>query len=141
MKRAFMPVMFAATILAAGCQPSKEQVAKKFKDKCIANISNQEQAEKPDHIKLMMEDACGCMGEKLAEKYSAKEVDEIAGIMNSMDEKDMEKRNELAMKIGPVLQPCILEMQQKMIEAMATDSLTPGAIDSAAPGSPDSLNR
>jgi|GEM_PF-2570839 len=140
MKHIMIAVMGTVVILAAGCQPSKDQVAKRFKDKCIVNISNQEQIEKPDDIKKMMEDACGCMGEKLAEEYSAKEVDEIAAVMNSNDEKDMEKRNELAKKVGPILHPCILEMQQKMMEAMAADTFSPGtATDSTAYNSPDSL--
>jgi len=133
MKYIIMAVMGTVILLTTSCQPSKDQVAKRFKDKCIANINNQEQVEKPDNIKKMMEDACACMGDKLANEYSAKEVDEIAEIMNSVDEKDMEKRNELAAKIGPKLHPCILEMQQKMMEAMAADTFSPDSSTNTAP--------
>jgi len=133
MKYSIIAIIATVGILISGCQPSKDRVAKNFKEKCITNISNQDQIEKPDNIKKMMEDACGCMGEKLADNYSAKEVDEIAEVMNSTDVNDIEKRNELAKKIGPLLHPCILEMQQKMMEAMAADTVVPEpGTDSAA---------
>lgn len=115
MKKVLLPLGLASILLATSCQPSREQLAKKYKDVCIENMKKGKTSITADEKKVI-EDGCSCMGNKIADKFSAKEIDEMIAMFEKNYNREQSK--EIENKMMPVIQPCIEEMMKASAAAL-----------------------
>lgn len=96
----------------ASCSPSKEDVKKEFIKACNEGGDKQMTT---DAAKKVFHDYCECSGEKVADKFSIKELEEFNKLQKTPDPA---RQQELQTKMMTVIQPCLTELQSKMMNAM-----------------------
>jgi hypothetical protein len=93
------------------CAPSKEKMKEQFVKSCMGEIGEQADPK----MKAMFKDYCECSGEKVVNKFSAKEI----AAFNNMS------KTELQAKLMPVIQTCLDELSQKAQTYQQSQAGTP----------------
>jgi hypothetical protein len=88
------------TIIATGCQPSKEHFKKTMVESCVAAVPGTV----PKDIAL---NYCNCSSDRLLQKYSVEEIIVMEAAIKSGDEQTKEK-------MLKEVKPCIDEMTEKI---------------------------
>lgn len=108
-------ILLAASVLAVfalqSCSPSKDDMKKEFVKSCEEGGTAQfASLNMPaDKVKTMVHDYCDCSGDKIVNKYSASEIKEFEKL--SPADRDA--------KLMPVIQPCINDLQTKVMQEAA----------------------
>jgi hypothetical protein len=93
---------FGVAMLSLGlfsCAPSKEKMKEQFVKSCMGEIGEQADPK----MKQIFNEYCECSGEKVVNKFSAKEI----AAFNNMS------KTELQAKLMPVIQTCLDDLSQK----------------------------
>lgn len=105
MKKILLPMAFAAAALSlASCKGNRDADKAKFVKTCMDQGGNQ----MTGAMKGYFEDYCQCSAEKVLDKYSQKEIDEMEA-----DAKKTGNQEAMMAKLMPVVQPCLDELQKK----------------------------
>lgn len=113
MKKTLPIIVLSLSLFLLSFQTTKEAAKKNFIDKCVSEALDDDEAN-DTKIKAVMTDFCKCAADKVFEKYSVEEVEEL--------EKGSEDSMTQAMM--PLIQPCINDMQNKLGDATDSDDAT-----------------
>lgn len=106
MKKILLPVAFAAAVFSlASCKGNREADKKKFVNTCMEQGGN---AMADPKMKEYFNEYCECSAEKVLDKYSQKEIDEMEA-----DAKKTGNQEAMMAKLMPVVQPCLDDLQKK----------------------------
>lgn len=108
MKKNLIFALAATAFLFASCN-SKDVVKRNFVKKCKESIGQSGQAAE---MQKDFEDYCNCAGDKVVEKFSAAEIIKM----------EKESEAEMMKKMMPVIQPCINDLQQKVMKNAAEEA-------------------
>lgn len=111
MKRHYSLAIVALLLLSA-CGPSKkDQIKQRLLDKCVGQASAGRKA--PDaKLQGFLKDYCNCTVDKFADNLSEQELD-------SLDKMKDAGNSEIMQRLGPLVEDCATEVQDKMRAAGA----------------------
>lgn len=106
MKKLFLPMAFAAAVFSlASCKGNNSEDKKKFVNTCMEQGGN---AVADPKMKEYFNEYCECSAEKVLDKYSQKEIDEMEA-----EAKKTGSGEAMMAKLMPIVQPCLDELQEK----------------------------
>ena len=109
MKKILLPVAFAAAVLSlASCKGNRDADKAKFVKTCM----DQGGSAMTGAMKGYFQEYCECSAEKVLDKYSQKEIDEMEA-----DAKKTGNQDAMMSKLMPVVQPCLDYLQKKATSA------------------------
>ncbi len=108
MKKITLILIVATAIFNLSFQDTQEHAAKKFKQKCMVELTKRV-ADLDDAHKLLMEEYCSCMGVNITAHF---QNESLTQLMEDMDNSD--KKDEVFKTIGPYIQPCMDELKKKL---------------------------
>ena len=121
MKKLFLPMAFAAALFSlASCKDNREEEKKKFVNTCMDQGGNQMADPK---MKEYFNEYCECSAEKVLDKYSQKEIEEMEA-----DAKKTGSQEAMMANLMPVVQPCLDELQKKASTLMPVQTPAPAPV-------------
>lgn len=110
MKKILFPMAFAAALFSlASCNGNREKEKAKFVTTCMEQGGNQ----MTGAMKGYFQEYCECSAEKVLDKYSQKEIDEMEA-----DAKKTGSQDAMMAKLMPIVQPCLDDLQKKAASAV-----------------------
>ena len=105
MKKILLPVAFAAAAFSlASCKGNRDADKAKFVQTCMDQGGKEVTGTMKEHFR----DYCECSAEKVYDKYSQKEVEEMEA-----DAKKAGNGEAMLAKLMPLVQPCLDDLQKK----------------------------
>ena len=106
MKKVLLPMAFAAAVFSlASCKGNREEAKAKFVKTCMDQGGT---ALTDATMKGYFNEYCECSAEKVLDKYSQKEIDEMEA-----DAKKTGSQDAMMAKLMPVVQPCLDDLSKK----------------------------